>query len=260
MKNIHSNRGFTLVEIMVAVAVLGVLMTGVMTFYLQGVKSMYASEQRLKLAGQIKKFSNELIVQASRANQFVLYKSASPADFDGVNPTFIDPITTQVVPFPDRQRIDITDPLNPLHPAGDFVVFVYFKIPKDTADAVHRISKLEGYYLNPASAGGIGAVTKVVIDLTAAPSLNSIESILNTDWNNSTTTFTKYFPLARGLCVPEIVDGTAVTGTPVSRLFYMTASRNVIVSGQLYSSRPDVATGDWKTYTDVFFFNITPRT
>jgi prepilin-type N-terminal cleavage/methylation domain-containing protein len=252
MKTSQPRNGFTLVEIMVALTVSGLLMGGVMSFYIQNLKGMYASDQRIKLAGQINRFSNELIVQASRSNQFVLFKSATPADFDGVN---LAPDSGNS----DRQNIvTIDENDDPLHPAGDFVVFVHFEIPKPTDEPVHRISKLEGYFLSTTTAGGTGQVRKVVIDLSSAPSTNTVEQILTANW--ATAKFSNYFPLVRGLAVPEVIDGTAVTGTPTPRLFYMSATRNVIITGQIFSSSKNTNTTDWKTYTNSFCFNITPRT
>ena len=255
-------RGFSLVEVMVAAAVCGVLLTGVMSFYVQNLKGMYASEQRMKIAGQIKKFSNELDIHASRSNQIILYKSAAPADFDGPNPLAAN--------NSDRQSIDVDNPLIPLHPAGDFVVFVYYEIPKPTAQPFYRITKLVGYYLTTATVGGAGPVTRVMIDLSAAPSTNSVESILTANWSvpaatwatSATVTLTQYFPLARGLSVPEAIDEIAVVSppAPTPRLFYMSDARNIIISGQVFTSSRNTVTNDWKTYTDSFFFNITPRT
>lgn len=243
---------------MVSATVAAMLMGGVMFFYIQSLKSMYASDQRMKLAGQINRFSNELIVQASRSNQFILFKTATPADFDGTNaaPDSGDS---------DRQLITSIAGNPPLHPAGDFVVFVYYEIPKPVTDPVtlyHRIKKLEGYFLSTTTAGGTGTVTKVVIDLSAAPSTSSVEAILTAKWNTSGATFTNYFHLVRALAEPQVVDGTeVVSGTPpVPRLFYMSAARNVIITGQIYTSTTKIATNDWKTYTNSFCFNITPRT
>src|SRR6478736_880681 len=154
MTTSRSTHGFTLTEILVGMTVSAVLLLGVMAFYIQSLKSMYASDQRIKLAGQINRFSNELIVQASRSNQFILFKSANAADFDGTN---LAPHAGNS----DRQSITSIDEDDPLHPAGDFVVFVYYEIPKPTAQTAHRISKLEGYYLSTAAAGGTGPVRKV---------------------------------------------------------------------------------------------------
>lgn len=232
------------------------LLGGVATFFSQNVKGMYASEQRMRLAGQMKKFTDELIVHASRSNQFVIFKSPAYADFD--------------TPATDRQVIDASaSPL--LHPGGDFVLFIYYEIPKPANLARYRINSLVGYYLTTGTAGGTGSLQKIEITPTT-PSTSTPEAILAACWNSLaskfitgtpsgyTVTVTSSFPLVRGLALPEIVDNVAVSGPTTPRLFYVTAARNVMVSGQVYTSSKDIATGDWKTYTDSFFFNITPRT
>lgn len=252
MKSFRTTRGFTLTEILIGMTLSAVLLIGVMSFYIQSLKSMYASDQRIKLAGQITRFSNELIVQASRSNQFILYKSAAAADFNGPNSVPTSGNT-------DRQNITTVDD-DALHPAGDFVVFVYYEIPKPKDQAKHRVKKLEGYFLDAATPGSMGPVRKVIIDLSAAPSTSTVEDILTAKWNTSEAKFTTYFPLVRGLAVPEVVDGAVPTGVSTSRLFYMSASRNVIITGQIFSSSKNTNTSDWRTYTNSFCFNITPRT
>ena len=219
-------------------------------------------EQRMKLAAQINKFSNELIVQASRSNQFILFKSAAVADFDGPNAMAVNNSDRQ---HPKAWMSNVT--LIHFFRRGDFVVFVYYEINnKPTACMTYRILKLEGYFLGFKKCGRDWFGPKVVIDLTSAPSIDTPENILTAKWvaNSADPTravFTTYFPLVRGLATPGTVDGSVATSannTP--RLFYMTAPRNVIISGQIYSSNKDIATNDWKTYTNSFCFNITPRT
>jgi len=264
MKKPSISRGFTLAEIMIAMSIFALLMSMLMSFYLQSLRTMYASDQRMKLAAQIKKFSNELIVQASRSNQFVLYKSPTPADFDGTNAaTYADNSDRQIILGNDNDDASS-------NPAGDFVVFIYYEIPKPTTEAQHRILKLEGFFLSTATPGEPGKVTKVLIDLSTAPSTATIESILTAKWAITSTgdptraQFTDYFPMVRGLAKPEVVDGVAITTAtnpqPAARLFYMTRARNVIISGQIFSSIKDLNTKNDRTYTNSFCFNITPRT
>lgn len=261
MKRTKPSGGFSLVEVMVAVTIMGLLFAAVLSFYVQNLKGLYASEQRMKLAGQVKKFTNELIVHGSRANQFILFKSADPADFDGAN-------SVSTSGGSDRQSIpgSIYGAAEGLHPAGDFVVFVYYEIPKPAAEAKHRISKLEGYCVVPDSTTRVGPLRRVLIDLSAAPSTSSVEAILTAAWNTSTGTWrstasvSTYFPAVRGLVVPEVVDNAVPGSTPPARLFYMSDTRNVIITGQVYSSNKDVLTNTASTYTNSFNFTITPRT
>jgi hypothetical protein len=239
---------------MYVVFLLSMLLAGVMSFFIQNVKGMYASEQRMKLSGEMKKYASELIDQASRSNQFVLFKSAALADFND---------NTEG----DRQVMDESL----LHPGGDFVVFVYYEIPKPVAETYHRITRIEGYFLNASTTGGTGPLRKLEITMTTASS-SKLEDILVACWNTGAANFitasvtgasvkvSTCFPVVRALALPEVIDGVAVTGTPTPRLFYMNAARNVLISGQVHTSTKAIATKDWKTYTDTFFFNITPRT
>ncbi|GEM_PF-1190100 len=268
MKKSSTSRGFTLAEIMIAMSIFALLMSMVMSFYLQSLRTMYASDQRMKLAAQIKKFSNELIVQASRSNQFVLFKSALPADFNGSNPV---PASNNS----DRQSIlGDTEDVSAPRPAGDFAVFVFYQFPKETADVFHRIKKIEGYFLSPDTVGEPGKVRKVIVDLSTVLTdditKKTVEEILTAKWSIITPAdptraiITDYFPMVRGLAIPQVIDGVAVPPPPAiqpaGRLFYMSAPRNVIITGQIYSSIKDTNTKDDKTYTNAFCFNITPRT
>jgi len=269
-----------LLEVMIAAIIFGLMTTCLVAFLMQSIKSLNGSEQRMTLATEIKKFSNEMVLQGSRSNQFILYKSAALADFNSAS---------------KRQTIIGSTTL--LHPAGDFVVFVYYEFPKPVYDTgtvpltVHRITKLEGYYLTGTDSKGIGKVNKLVIDFTNDPTTGGatresdglalpvvptsapydVEQILLSKWStanaNWNTTLpgvhiTTYFPMVRGLAVPEAIDGIAVASppAPTPRLFYESADRNVIITGQIYSGNKNRNTNDTRTYTNAFCFNITPRT
>src|SRR5947209_129428 len=82
MERTKKASGFTLVEVIVAMSIFVVLMAGVVWFGLQNLKGFTASERRMTISAQVKKFTNELIIQGSRSNQFVLYKSITATDFD----------------------------------------------------------------------------------------------------------------------------------------------------------------------------------
>ena len=259
---------FTLVEVIVTMGLGLLVLVGVMSVYVQNLKGLHVAEQRMKLASQVKKFTDELEVHSTRSNAFVLFKTAAPADFNGPN-------AADTSGNLDRQSIS-----GALRPGGDFVVFVYYQIPKVTAsEAYYRVTKLEGYFLTPDATTRIGAVRKVVIDLSAAPYLptsaalakSAVEDLLTAHWsttfaNHTTTgvvtTYSRLFSYGRGLLVPEHVDNAAVVAPGVARLFYMSNANNVIVSGQLYSAgeRYSGITADWRTSTHSFNFTITPRT
>jgi len=257
-----NSRGMTIVEMVVAVTITGALMIGVTTFYIQTMLSQAIVKQRIEQAMDVRRFSQELIYTASRANQVFLYKSqATAADWNAPS-----------------DQLDIS---SGLHPAGDFVVFVYYEFPQLSANGdYHRIKKIIGYYLDKAG-GQIGAIKRVTIDLskniwtnaatpadqvaayyydttTPANSKSMIEQVMVDNWASVThTRFDTFAFNARGLLESE----TSAEG--FGRLFYLRDSQlSMMVAGQIFSVRSTTSATDRNpkdTYTDTFNFSITPR-
>lgn len=248
-------KGFTLVEIVYTVF-LTTLVLGLATgFYVETVRGHYVVDQRTREAFEMRRFSQDLIYTASRANQIYLYRSAAAVDFAS--------------PAKQLAIVSTTDAYGDTvltHPAGDFVVFVFYEIPKPTAQVYHRIQKIVGYYLG-ASDGGIGPIKRITIDLTKNIWTNAalddqvpaydgtkttVETVLSSFWSSSTHTRFDTFALnARGLFRSETTTETA------GRLFYYRDSMvSLMVAGQLYGAG---FTSDKNTYTDTFSFSVTPR-
>lgn len=258
MKNsrIRSVAAFTLVEIMVSMLIASIAMAAAMSFYLNMSLGHYIVDQRVAQAATLRRFSQELIYHAGRANQIFLYKSAVLADRDTPD---------------DQMHIDSSDETDILRPAGDFVVFVYYEIPKPVALEYHRIQKIVGYYLD-ATAGSIGPIRRVTIDLsrnvstgaatlsdqvaaydaTVTPAITTVEKVIKDNWASAThTRFDRFLLNARGLFESEL------TAEGVGRLFYYRDEhRSMMVAGQVYGT--SLIGRKW-TYTDSFNFSITPR-
>lgn len=251
----NKSSAFTLVEIMIVTTITGVVMAAVTTFYFQIVVGHYIVDQRIAQAGVMRRFSQELIYNASRANQLFLYKSAAAADRDAPS---------------DQLLVDtVTADPDILHPAGDFMVFVYYEYPKPVNLDYHRIKKIVGYYLD-APAGGIGPIRKITIDLsknllTGAATLSDqvasydtattktmVEKVMTDNWSNTAhTRFDNFVLKARGIFESE----TTVDG--VGRIFYYRDEHlSMMIAGQIYGTS---RTSDKRTYTDCFNFSITPR-
>lgn len=247
---------FTLVEVMIALGISVVAMTAALSFYINTSLGLYIVDQRVAQATTLRRFSQELIYHAGRANQIFLYKSVTEADRDTPG---------------DQLHID-TESAEPdiLRPAGDFVVFVYYEVPKPVALDYHRIQKIVGYYLD-ATAGGIGPIRRVTIDLsqnflTGAATLSDqvaaydvtdkitmVEKVMKDNWAVAKhVRFDRFVLNARGLFESEL--------TPVEdvgRLFYYRDEhRSLMIAGQVYGTP---RTGRKWTYTDSFNFSITPR-
>jgi len=253
MRN-QRRRGFTLMEMMIATTIAALAMATATSFYYQMVKGHYIVDQRITQVGVIRRFSQEMIYHASRANQVFLYKSSAAAD--------------RAAPS-NQLHVDITDPDNFLHPAGDFAVFVYYEFPKPIGQDYHNIKKIVGYYLD-AAAGQIGPITRITIDLsqnitTGAATLSDqvpaydtttaktmVEKVMTDNWASATHTRTDKFVLnARGLFESE------TTNEGLGRLFYYRDERiSLMVAGQIYGTK---FTDQKATYTDSFNFSVTPR-
>jgi hypothetical protein len=171
---------------------------------------------------------------------------------------------------------------------GDMAVFVYYKFPKPTSDAQHRIDEIYAYMLtdtNPTTR--VGKFQKVYIKIEKDNgSFPTIEDLLkDSNYYNSTTSTWKKVTnkstpwgdisvsvsviesLAKGLLPedPANKPGPAPSGKPTvtltsdARLFYIKGAREIIVSGQFLSSTGAINTFDWRTHSNIFNFTISPR-
>jgi len=254
MKRSIKMRGFTLVEMLFAVAITVVVMGAMADVMVDAARRNMITNQRIAQSIELRRFSQELIYTASRANQFFLYSSVAAADHAA----------------PSNQLKFVPNlPDDALCPAGDFIVFVYYEFPKQTGFTYHRIQKVVCYYLD-AAPGGRGAIRKVTIDLsqnilTGAPTPGAqvqdydatnkttvLEQVIANFWADTAHTRTDTYAIsARGLLKSQTVN------EGYGRLFfYRDAAVSLMVGGQLYGT---TATNDNRTYTDSFCFSVTPR-
>jgi prepilin-type N-terminal cleavage/methylation domain-containing protein len=255
--NLCKYRGFSIIELMVAMSISLVVTGMILSTYIQSMYGLNDSNQRMNLAQEISKFTNEMSGAATRSNHFVLYKSSEPGHIANES---------------SRQNLFEEDGVT-YRPGGNLAVFVYYEIPKPVNQLRHRIKRIEAYALQNANSQGIGLIEHVTIDLSSAPPDSSVtlETILkdsnyysNGRWNaglqsNGTrVTVRTPFPMVRGLALAEHEDGVPVT-SPTPRLFYLSASRNIVVMGQHYSGNNRTNSNDRRTHTNAFSFNITPR-
>jgi len=253
MKTLRSSGGFTLVEVMIALFVFMMLTLGVTSFYIETLKISYESAQRMVLGGQLKRFSDELLVHASRANETRLYQSV-----DGDQGIAKDAI---------QLAINVSDPTNLKHPAGNFIVFVYYKIPKPTGDLMHGISKITGYYFETLTKEQNSRLRSRIrkVEITfAIPAQMTVEKAIQDNWKKITkkddpveVKFTDFMINIRGLYYSETLPATDANNVP--SIFFKSNARGITVGGQMYKSNVENDTDDWKTYTQSFNFIVTPR-
>jgi prepilin-type N-terminal cleavage/methylation domain-containing protein len=116
----HRSRGYTLSEIMIVLTIFGLVMAGVIPFFLMNLKSQFAGEQKLLINGDIRKVTNQMVENAREANSFVIYQSfCNQSRWDGTA-VKRDADSNTTVDFFDRMQNGAS---------GDFVVLIYYSDP-----------------------------------------------------------------------------------------------------------------------------------
>jgi prepilin-type N-terminal cleavage/methylation domain-containing protein len=116
----QSRRAFTLPEIMIVATIFGLVMAGVLPFFIFNLKSQYVAEQKLLINGDIRKVTNQMVEYARESNTFVIYQAfAAQNRWDGVAETR-DADGNSAVNFFDRQQNGAS---------GDFMVLIYYSDP-----------------------------------------------------------------------------------------------------------------------------------
>jgi prepilin-type N-terminal cleavage/methylation domain-containing protein len=117
---VRNPAGFTLVEVIVTMTIIGFVVAGVMPFFLQSSKYLYTGEQKLLINADIRDFTNEMVENAREANYFVLYEAVyTRTRLDGVT-VRRDANNNGTVNAIDRRTSG---------QAGEFLVFVYYEDP-----------------------------------------------------------------------------------------------------------------------------------
>ena len=216
-----SSRGYTLVEILVTMTVLGFLFAGLMPFFLQSTTSFFITEQKLRVNNDIRKFTSEMADHAREANHFIVYPSFAATDRDAET---------------DRQRDG---------ESGDLMVLIFYDNPTGTPPLITRpIRRIVGYYRassNIADPSGEGPVRKFDSDLDSwgitLPSTSDIETLLPS--SASVASFRQVIELSKGLAN--------------QRLFYNFHNRSIMVKGEILH-------GDAiKRVSNTYNFTVSPR-
>jgi len=231
----NNRRGFTLLEMMIVVFVLGLIMMMSMGFFIESIKATFVSEQKNMINGDIRTLTAQLAEAAKEANFTALYKSFSEGDRDNVGDRLLD------------------------GNSGDFLVFGFQEEPdlSTTLNAPVPISRLIGYYRapqnpdDPASEGPVrlfdtdqdfgyaaaGEPLLAPIDPLDPPSM---EEILAELYPAST--------LNTNRAVVEMSEGLAN-----HRLFYNFGKSTIMVNGKIIHGV------EAKRVTDTYNFTISTR-
>ena len=213
------SKGFSLSELIVALAIFSLVVGGILSFHIQMVKGGLLSEQKNRINRDIRAITIELNDIAKASNYFVLYNSYALQD--------------------RRQRSDrlFSDK------AGDFVVFV-FTDPDSIVLGGQPITRLVGYFrrnLDFGDVSNVGPIIKFDITYNEPIDIGSAGS----------TKLEDLFPESSEGEFDEVVELTK--GLANGKLFYNFDNKSVMVNGQIYHGKSG------NRVTDTYNFSISPR-
>ena len=214
-------RGFTLVEILIGMGILGLLTVGLLPFFIQSSTSFFVTEQKLKVNNDIRKFTSEMADHAREANHYIIYPTYAAVDRDDEA---------------DRKRDG---------ESGDFMVLVFYDNPVGTAPLISRpIRRVVGYYRassNPLDPSSEGPVRKFDSELDSwgitFPIDQPIEKVLPNA--AQVASFKRVIELSKGLAN--------------QRLFYNFHNRSIMVKGEILHGNAI------KRVSNTYNFTVSPR-
>lgn len=164
--------GFSLIEVMIVVGISGLVLAGLMSFFIQGLNIYHYDSAKLLVNRDIRKFTNEMTDNATYSNFFQIFKS-----------------------FTDRDDLDVQG--NPTGvnkgESGDMLVLVFID-PDDES----KVRRLVGYYRDGGSGSGSeGPVRKFDITVPAADADERVFDLLPA--KSTVSTHPEVIELARGL-------------------------------------------------------------
>jgi len=196
-KSRKGQAGFTIIEVMMALAISGLVFMGLFQFTYQTSRILFDSTGRLDANRDVRKFTQQISVDARAANAFLAYSS-----------------------FESQDRNANTDRLQ-AGLAGNFILFS-FQEPWPNADSPVCITKLIGYFFRPDESTGQGEVCRFVINYpsSAYPSTltNTVEGLISGLSYNGT--YDHVWPMAK-----------EINNAP---LFYNFNNTSIIVRAELY--------------------------
>lgn len=222
-------RGFTLVEMLVAVTILGIISAVMMRSFLQVLNIYFYDTAKIQINHDIRTFTASMSENATYANYFKIFPSYT--DLSRTTSTLVNPSD------PDQGfTTAITSSAVNDGQSGDCLVLVY----KDTADDT-KIARLIIYFRSPDPTTHIGPVRIIDLPITPSSSLPVNQLIPN-------ITNPALYPIVVQLS-QDVGDG---------RLFYDYHDRAIIVKGNILQ-RGGQTNSVHATATDTYNFTVSPR-
>lgn len=124
--------GFTLVEIIITTAILGVVMTMALIFFIQSSKSAYINEKKNLINNDIRKLTAEMSNLARQANYVILYSSFEDDERDSATDRLLDGKSGDFIILGFQDEPDLDAPIFAPRPTNRIVGF--FRSPEDPDD------------------------------------------------------------------------------------------------------------------------------
>lgn len=195
MKPQSSHRGFTLIEIMIAMTLLSMVMIGAFAVFMQANKALFVSTGKGNINRDIRTFTGELTSIARNANHFFIYNSIDVGDRNQIT---------------DRKTMGNT---------GDFLVLIFQEEHPSMGDPVH-ITRITGYYRD-ASANARGPIRK--FDIHYAPA----------DYKLAGSTQVEDLIPSKGFLQSQQKVAELSEGLANGQLFLNYEDRSIMVKGQI---------------------------
>ena len=219
----QSNKGFTLVEILVALAIFMMVVAGVLPMYFQSLKQVYTDNSKLDITQEILSMNNRIIKEARQADAYVLYDNFRGAWIDG---DFVD---FRQSTYQGKGRLRDGE-------SGKFLLLLYYGVDPTPYDHVPApIDHLVGMYLDANENETVGSLRMF--------SKDNIDNDRSLEEN---------IPAASTLSSHPIIL-EEMTGLMDGDIFYNFGGRSVMVNGKI--AHQNGAMKETNTYN----FTITPR-
>lgn len=225
-------RGFTLVEILVATTIFGLVTLGILRVFIQALNIYYYDTGKILVNKDIRKFTSDMTENATYSNYFRIY------------PAYTN-LTRSITGYADPSDPDagfttaLADTSVSDGQSGDCLALV-FKSPTDDT----KIAQIIVYYrapTNPSDPTSTGPVRKHVQDVPDAYANKSVDQLLG------------IVDPTQDDIVVELSRGLA-TG----KLFYNFKDRSIIVKGEIIH-RGGMINSRNASATNTYNFTVSPR-
>ena len=215
--------GLSLVEIMFAISILGVVVAGVMPMYVQSSKILMSADTKLDVNDEIRKTTDQMVAEAREADAFLLYDNYKGAWIDG------DFVNFRSDAFHGLGRLRDGE-------SGKFLVLLFYGVdpyPDDSTPA--PIEKIIGIYLDADETQDTGPV-RMFLD-------EDLDSELAIEEN---------LPSVSKMGTHDIIIDE-MTGLLDEDIFYNFGGSSIMLSGKIKESNGS------QIETNLYNFTVTPR-